>query len=40
MPNTHRSSGPITRKYMAKLYSFRDKMKRAGAQGARGSKRA
>ena len=25
----------VTRKYLGRLYGFRDKMKRAGAQGAR-----
>lgn len=34
-----RPAGPITRKYLGKLYRFRDKMQRAGAQGARLARR-
>ena len=39
MAYRHKASGPITRKYLGRLYGFRDKMKRAGAQGARLSRR-
>lgn len=36
---TRRASGPVTRKYMGRLYGFRNRMIRANAQGARGRKR-
>ena len=35
MASTQKSSVSITRKYLGRLYGFRDKMRRAGAQGAR-----